>query len=636
MQLLYDMPIPLGEPHYAQIIKADKVDAIEVYKPIGIERDHARGRPPHGEGSGEERIERKADGVHVYMTAVRSHFKPDIVRVKEGDTVHVAHHERRAGQGRHPRVRDRLPQREREPRTGRSTRTSPWWRRSAGVFPLYCTEFCSALHLEMAGYMLVEPEVSRARGAAGAGSAVAARPRGWRRPSRPPLLRRPRARGTASRDRAGERTCAEAVASAAPEGQRASASSAGGLHRGTGEAGAVRASWSGGSRDAVITLRRAGAAPSPWREPGAALLGVTVDGSGGPLRPARRGGPRAPQTTSGWRACSVRQRPLRPAGREARADVVLRGNRGRGRARDQRPGPARRRHPHLGGARLDGWRATTCATAATWWCGTRPATGSSATGSKRGRYGTHFMYSHDNVVEGNHYRRATWSAIFIMYSRGVARCGDNVLAAAPRARPASASARRTRATSRSRNNLVRRATQVGGLPRHEPALAGRPATTSSRATASASPAPPVLFHGGADRNRLRRQRASGDNQVHGAPWKAAATPQDARVAPGNHFDDYAGYDLDGDGSRRPPLRAAEPVGARARAAREPALAFFRGSPAMGLVELVGEALPLFRPTTLMVPIFGDADDAAGAHGRPHAAHDAAGAARAAAELPRAH
>ena len=27
-----------------------------------------------------------------------------------------------------------------------------------GVFPMYCTEFCSALHLEMAGYVLVKPK----------------------------------------------------------------------------------------------------------------------------------------------------------------------------------------------------------------------------------------------------------------------------------------------------------------------------------------------------------------------------------------------------------------------------------------------------------------------------------------------
>ena len=28
----------------------------------------------------------------------------------------------------------------------------------AGVFPFYCTEFCSALHLEMQGWLIVEPK----------------------------------------------------------------------------------------------------------------------------------------------------------------------------------------------------------------------------------------------------------------------------------------------------------------------------------------------------------------------------------------------------------------------------------------------------------------------------------------------
>jgi nitrous-oxide reductase len=27
-----------------------------------------------------------------------------------------------------------------------------------GTYPMYCTEFCSALHLEMAGYLLVKPK----------------------------------------------------------------------------------------------------------------------------------------------------------------------------------------------------------------------------------------------------------------------------------------------------------------------------------------------------------------------------------------------------------------------------------------------------------------------------------------------
>ena len=156
MKLLYDMPIPLGEPHYAQMIKADKLKTIEVYTPVGLDPiTHEKDK--EATLAKQERIERKADGVHVWMTAIRSHFTPDIIRVKEGETVHLhitsveqaydATHGFALGSydvnlslepGRHSNV------------TFVADR--------AGVFPYYCTEFCSALHLEMAGYLLVEPK----------------------------------------------------------------------------------------------------------------------------------------------------------------------------------------------------------------------------------------------------------------------------------------------------------------------------------------------------------------------------------------------------------------------------------------------------------------------------------------------
>lgn len=156
MQLLYDMPLPLGEPHNAQMIKAGKLKPVDVYKPIGT-NPYTHGVDAATTVAGKERIERKADGVHVYMTAVRSHFTPDIVRVKQGDTVHLhvtnveqakdaTHGIAIGGQninvslepGKHCNIVFQV--------------------KRAGVFPFYCTEFCSALHLEMAGYLLVEPE----------------------------------------------------------------------------------------------------------------------------------------------------------------------------------------------------------------------------------------------------------------------------------------------------------------------------------------------------------------------------------------------------------------------------------------------------------------------------------------------
>jgi nitrous-oxide reductase len=155
MQLIYDMPLPLGEPHYAQMIKADKLAPIDVYKPVGY--DVVTDKPnPNAVKAKEERIERDGKNVHVYMTAVRSHFTPDVIRVKKGDTVHLhitnveqAHDATHGFTVGSYDVHSSLEPGKHVDLTFVADRE--------GTFPFYCTEFCSALHLEMAGYLLVEP-----------------------------------------------------------------------------------------------------------------------------------------------------------------------------------------------------------------------------------------------------------------------------------------------------------------------------------------------------------------------------------------------------------------------------------------------------------------------------------------------
>jgi nitrous-oxide reductase len=156
MQLLMDMPIPLGEPHYTQIIKADKLKVETIYSPIGT--DSATGElSPDATVAGKERVERRPDGVHVYMTEIRSHLTPDIIRVKEGETVHLhIDNLEQAMDATHGFAIDSYNLNESvEP--GEHVDLT-FVAKNPGVFPMYCTEFCSALHLEMAGYFLVEPK----------------------------------------------------------------------------------------------------------------------------------------------------------------------------------------------------------------------------------------------------------------------------------------------------------------------------------------------------------------------------------------------------------------------------------------------------------------------------------------------
>src|SRR6476469_6652735 len=85
MRLLYDAPIGNAEPHYSQMIKADKLKPLSVYKP-GTNVVTGEVDPFRVEG-GKEKIVRNGTKVEVFMTLIRSHFTPDRIEVNEGDEV---------------------------------------------------------------------------------------------------------------------------------------------------------------------------------------------------------------------------------------------------------------------------------------------------------------------------------------------------------------------------------------------------------------------------------------------------------------------------------------------------------------------------------------------------------------------
>ncbi len=155
MQLLYDMPIGIGEPHYAQIIKADKLRPFLVYPEVGYSPG-TMSKSPNAVMSGQEGITRRGNQVTVKMSAIRSHFNPEYIRVRQGDrvTLHVTNIESAREATHGFAIAKYNINLSLEPG---EAQTVTFVANKAGVFPFYCTEFCSALHLEMTGYLLVEP-----------------------------------------------------------------------------------------------------------------------------------------------------------------------------------------------------------------------------------------------------------------------------------------------------------------------------------------------------------------------------------------------------------------------------------------------------------------------------------------------
>jgi nitrous-oxide reductase len=154
MQLILDFPT-IGEPHYAQAAPADIIRNNGQLKIFKIEDNK---NPYVAKGEADSKVVRQGNKVHVYMTSVRSHFSPDNIEgIKLGDEVyfHVTNLEQDwdvphgfAIKGAANAELLIMPG---------ETSTLKWVPDRVGMFPMYCTDFCSALHQEMQGYVRVSP-----------------------------------------------------------------------------------------------------------------------------------------------------------------------------------------------------------------------------------------------------------------------------------------------------------------------------------------------------------------------------------------------------------------------------------------------------------------------------------------------
>ncbi len=153
MELLLDFPTH-GEPHYAAAIHADKIKSKskKIYALADNKHKYV------AKTDADTKVVRNGNEVHIYMTTIRSHFSPDNIEgIRVGDKVyfHVTNMEQDfdvphgfAILGQNNSELLIMPG---------QTKSSVWEPKQVGVWPFYCTDFCSALHQEMQGYVRVSP-----------------------------------------------------------------------------------------------------------------------------------------------------------------------------------------------------------------------------------------------------------------------------------------------------------------------------------------------------------------------------------------------------------------------------------------------------------------------------------------------
>lgn len=148
MKLLYDA-FTEPEPHYAQIVLAKTLHPIEVYP-------KEENKNPNAIWDVKDAgVTRQGTNVLAKVILVRSTITPQAIEVNQGDTVKIVmtNIEQTTDELHGFGLLDYNINIVVDPG---ETKTVTFKADKPGVFPYYCTNFCSALHQEMQGYLIVK------------------------------------------------------------------------------------------------------------------------------------------------------------------------------------------------------------------------------------------------------------------------------------------------------------------------------------------------------------------------------------------------------------------------------------------------------------------------------------------------
>jgi nitrous oxidase accessory protein len=205
-----------------------------------------------------------------------------------------------------------------------------------------------------------------------------------------------------------------------------------------------------------------------------------------------------------------------------------------------------------------------------------------------GRYGAHLMYSHDNRIEANRFV-GNVTGLFVMYSRNVELAG-NLFADSRGAAGVGVGLKESGNLAVTGNWFVHN--QIGLYvdtsplwPEDRNRFEGNLFRLNDVAVSFLGRASGNRFAGNGFRDSRVQVQVDGGGDALGADWRD------------NAFDDYAGYDLDGDGTGDLPYELRSLTSDLV--AHAPALAFFHGTPALALAEAIGRIVPLFEARLVM-------------------------------------